>query len=57
MRGWIASLPASPLEDDDEGDRVREEDRRDDGDAAYLKDVVARLDRFLAGQKPFVTTS
>jgi L-ribulose-5-phosphate 3-epimerase len=23
------------------------------GDAAYLKDVVARLDRFLAGQKPF----
>jgi len=22
------------------------------GDAAYLKDVVARLDRFLAGQKP-----
>jgi hexulose-6-phosphate isomerase len=24
------------------------------GDAAYLKDVVARFDRFLAGQKPFV---
>jgi len=24
----------------------------DDGDAAYLKDVVARLDRFFAGQKP-----
>ena len=24
------------------------------GDAAYLKDVVARLDRFLAGQKPVV---
>jgi hexulose-6-phosphate isomerase len=24
------------------------------GDAAYLKDVVARVDRFLAGQKPFV---
>jgi hexulose-6-phosphate isomerase len=23
------------------------------GDAAYLKDVVARFDRFLAGQKPF----
>jgi L-ribulose-5-phosphate 3-epimerase len=23
------------------------------GDAAYLKDVVARLDRFLAGEKPF----
>jgi hexulose-6-phosphate isomerase len=23
------------------------------GDAAYLRDVVARLDRFLAGQKPF----
>jgi len=23
------------------------------GDAAYLKDVVARLDRILAGQKPF----
>ena len=22
------------------------------GDAAYLKDVVARFDRFLAGQKP-----
>lgn len=22
------------------------------GDAAYLKDVVARVDRFLAGQKP-----
>jgi L-ribulose-5-phosphate 3-epimerase len=22
------------------------------GDAAYLKDVVARLDRFFAGQKP-----
>jgi hexulose-6-phosphate isomerase len=27
------------------------------GDAAYLKDVVARLDRFLAGQKPVVATS
>jgi hexulose-6-phosphate isomerase len=27
------------------------------GDAAYLRDVVARLDRFLAGQKPFVSTS
>lgn len=26
----------------------------DGGDAAYLKDVVARFDRFLAGQKPFV---
>ena len=26
------------------------------GDAAYLKDVVARLDRFLAGQKPFQTS-
>jgi L-ribulose-5-phosphate 3-epimerase len=26
------------------------------GDAAYLKDVVARLDRFLAGQKPVQTT-
>ena len=26
------------------------------GDAAYLKDVVARFDRFLAGQKPFVAT-
>jgi hexulose-6-phosphate isomerase len=25
------------------------------GDAAYLKDVVARLDRFLAGQKPVAT--
>jgi hexulose-6-phosphate isomerase len=25
------------------------------GDAAYLKDVVARLDRFLAGQKPVVS--
>ena len=25
----------------------------DGGDAAYLKDVVARFDRFLAGQKPF----
>jgi glutamate-1-semialdehyde aminotransferase len=24
------------------------------GDAAYLKDVVARFDRFLAGQKPVV---
>jgi hexulose-6-phosphate isomerase len=24
------------------------------GDAAYLKDVVARFDRFLAGEKPFV---
>jgi hexulose-6-phosphate isomerase len=24
----------------------------DDGDAAYLKDVAARIDRFLAGQKP-----
>jgi hexulose-6-phosphate isomerase len=24
------------------------------GDAAYLKDVVARFDRFLSGQKPFV---
>ena len=24
------------------------------GDAAYLKDVAARIDRFLAGQKPFV---
>jgi hexulose-6-phosphate isomerase len=24
------------------------------GDAAYLKDVVARFDRFIAGQKPFV---
>ena len=24
------------------------------GDTAYLKDVVARFDRFLAGQKPFV---
>jgi hypothetical protein len=22
------------------------------GDAAYLKDVVARFDRFLAGEKP-----
>jgi hexulose-6-phosphate isomerase len=22
------------------------------GDAAYLKDVVARFDRFLAGQRP-----
>jgi hexulose-6-phosphate isomerase len=27
------------------------------GDAAYLKDVAARLDRFLAGQKPWVATS
>jgi hexulose-6-phosphate isomerase len=27
----------------------------EDGDAAYLKDVVARFDRFLAGQKPFVS--
>jgi hexulose-6-phosphate isomerase len=26
------------------------------GDAAYLKDVVARLDRFLAGQKPLATS-
>jgi L-ribulose-5-phosphate 3-epimerase len=26
----------------------------EDGDAAYLKDVAARIDRFLAGQKPFV---
>jgi len=26
------------------------------GDAAYLKDVVARLDRFLAGQKPVQTS-
>jgi L-ribulose-5-phosphate 3-epimerase len=26
------------------------------GDAAYLKDVVARLDRFLAGQAPVVKT-
>jgi hypothetical protein len=24
------------------------------GDAAYLKDVVARFDRFIAGQKPVV---
>jgi hexulose-6-phosphate isomerase len=27
------------------------------GDAAYLKDVVARVDRFLAGQKPAVPAS
>ena len=27
------------------------------GDAAYLKDVVARFDRFLAGQKPFAPAS
>ncbi len=27
------------------------------GDAAYLKDVVGRLDRFLAGQKPVVPTA
>jgi len=26
----------------------------EDGDAAYLKDVAVRIDRFLAGQKPFV---
>jgi len=27
------------------------------GDAAYLKDVVARFDRFLAGQKPVASTA
>ena len=27
------------------------------GDAAYLKDVVARLDRIFAGEKPVVTPS
>jgi L-ribulose-5-phosphate 3-epimerase len=27
----------------------------DGGDAAYLKDVSARVDRFLAGEKPFVS--
>jgi hypothetical protein len=26
----------------------------DGGDATYLKDVAARIDRFIAGQKPFV---
>ena len=29
----------------------------DGGDAAYLKDVVARFDRFLAGQKPVAPTA
>jgi len=29
------------------------DDRDQRGDAAYLKDVVARLDRFFAGQKPY----
>jgi hexulose-6-phosphate isomerase len=29
----------------------------DGGDAPYLKDVVARFDRFLAGQKPFVAAT
>jgi L-ribulose-5-phosphate 3-epimerase len=27
------------------------------GDAAYLKDLAARVDRFLAGEKPFTTAS
>ncbi len=27
----------------------------DNGDAAYLKDLSARVDRFLAGEKPFVS--